>query len=107
MFSEFNTVDFDFLVNFCSSNNAARVYMDLYSRRQRWGRKPKTIGDLQRLAESIYHEFTEDEVDKCFKGFQEANCGSIQRASKYRKRQFQWKLSPIEIGKEVMKRLNQ
>lgn len=105
MSSKPNNVDFDFLVAFCRANLSARVLMELLSRRQRNIWSP-TVDALQRLPKNIGYNFTESEIRKCCKAFVRANCGSLKRAYGERKSQFQWECSPIEVGKEVMKRLN-
>ncbi len=105
MSSELNNVDFDFLVAFCRCNLSARILLELFSHPQRNNWKP-TIDALQRLPKELGYNFSESEIRKCCKGFMKASCGNLKRAYGERRSQFQWECSPIEVGKEVMKRLN-
>lgn len=92
-------VDYDYLVYLCQNNVLIKILLEIFSLRQKksW---TYTIESLSSLLKRNGCNFPETEIKYCCKVLQDAGCGNFEND------QFTWTYNPIDIGKEVMRRLN-
>jgi hypothetical protein len=100
MLAELENVNLNQLKTLYKSNLVARVLLESFACRRNncW---VTSLDTLQRVSKDNGYNFSEVEIRHCCKGFQKAGCGVLKRGYKERKSQFEWKYSPIGIGKAV------